>query len=292
MSRHMTRRQFLKTIAVSTLATTSVGGASLVYATEVEPRDVAIEHVSLKIARLDPAFDGYKLVQISDLHLDYTWMSEERLLNHMRLVNEQKPDAVAITGDFVTDQAEPHADSIVKALQMLNPRDNTVAVLGNHDHWTNASIVQQAIQKGGISDVNNGVYTVRRGEAMLHLCGVNDIWEGYHRLDLVMDALPDEGAAVLLAHEPDYADVSSQTGRFDLQLSGHSHGGQVQVPFIGPIALPYMAHKYPSGLYKVNGMVQYTNRGLGMVAPQVRFNCRPEITVFTLESEDKSQDTE
>ncbi|KAB2867048.1 MAG: metallophosphoesterase [Anaerolineae bacterium] len=284
MSRHISRRQFLKTMALSTIATTSLGGGSWLYATEIEPEHVAIERTTLKISRLDPAFHGYKLAHISDLHMDHTWMTEERLLDLMRLVNEQKPDAIAITGDFVTDEAIPFENSLVKALQMLNPRDNTVAVLGNHDHWTNATIVRRAIGKSGITDLNNAVYTLRRGDAMLHLCGVNDIWENQHRLDLVLQDLPADGAAILLSHEPDYADVSSQIGRFDLQLSGHSHGGQVQVPFVGPVALPYMAHKYPSGLYTVNGMYQYTNRGLGMVSPQVRVNCPPEITIFTLEN--------
>ncbi len=284
MPRHISRRQFLKTMALSTFATTSLGGGSWVYATEIEPSQVAIERVTLKISRLDPAFHGYKLAHISDLHMDHTWMTEERLLDLMELVNEQKPDAIAITGDFVTDQAAPFENSLVKALQMLNPRDNTVAVLGNHDHWTDATVVRRAIGKSGITDLNNAVYSLRRGDAMLHLCGVNDVWEKQHRLDVVLQDLPNEGVAILLAHEPDYADTSSQTGRFDLQLSGHSHGGQVQVPFVGPVALPHMAHKYPSGLYTVNGMYQYTNRGLGMVSPQVRVNCPPEITIFTLEN--------
>jgi uncharacterized protein len=284
--KQITRRQFLKTMLISAMSTTSFGVGGFTYATKIEPRDLAIEQIRLKIARLDPAFDGFKLVQISDLHMDHTWMSEERLTDYMRLVNEQKPDAVAITGDFVTHEAEPFMDGLVNALRTLNPRESTVAVLGNHDHWTNASLVQQAIRRGGVNDVNNGVYTVQRGKAMLHLCGVNDVWEGRNRLDLVLNTLPDDGAAILLAHEPDYADVSSATERFDLQISGHSHGGQVQIPFVGPIALPELANIYPAGLYRVGKMYQYTNRGLGMVYPQVRFNCRPEITVFTLEAVD------
>ncbi|MBI5930907.1 MAG: metallophosphoesterase [Chloroflexi bacterium] len=269
-------------MAASTFATLLPGIGGLVYSTKIEPGEVVIEHITLKLPRLDPVFDNYNLIHISDLHRDTTWMSEERLVAYMHLVNDQKPDAIAITGDFVSWQAEPFEDSLVRALQILKPRDATVAVLGNHDHWTNASIVRRAIRRSGTVDINNGVYTIQRGQAMLHLCGVNDVWEGHHRLDLVMGALPNDGAAILLAHEPDYADVSSQIGRFDLQLSGHSHGGQVQLPFIGPIAYAEMAHKYPAGLYKVNTMYQYTNRSLGMVIPQIRFNCRPEITVFKL----------
>jgi uncharacterized protein len=86
----------------------------------------------------------------------------------------------------------------------------------------------------------------------------------------------------LLAHEPDYADISAATGRFDLQISGHSHGGQVIIPFIGPLVVPAYGEKYPLGQYQVGNMIQYTNRGVGTINPAVRFNCRPEITIFTL----------
>ena len=94
--------------------------------------------------------------------------------------------------------------------------------------------------------------------------------------------LPRTGAALLLAHEPDFADITPPPGRFDLQLSGHSHGGQVVIPFLGPPTLPEIGEKYPSGRYQVGGMIQYTNRGVGMVRPHVRLNCRPEITLLTL----------
>ncbi|OQY86641.1 MAG: serine/threonine protein phosphatase, partial [Anaerolineae bacterium UTCFX3] len=89
--------------------------------------------------------------------------------------------------------------------------------------------------------------------------------------------------AILLAHEPDFADVSAATGRFGLQISGHTHGGQVDIPLIGPPILPEMGKKYPSGLYNVNGMLLYTNRGVGVTTVNARFNCRPEITIYILE---------
>ncbi|HVO42428.1 MAG TPA: hypothetical protein VMT34_07385, partial [Aggregatilineales bacterium] len=105
------------------------------------------------------------------------------------------------------------------------------------------------------------------------------------RLPAVLAQLPGEAAAVLLVHEPDFADVSAATGRFDLQLSGHSHGGQVIPPFFKrPPVLPLLGKKYPIGVYRVDGMVQYTNRGLGMLRPYIRVNCRPEITMLTLHS--------
>jgi predicted MPP superfamily phosphohydrolase len=169
-------------------------------------------------------------------------------------------------------------------LRLLTPRDATLAILGNHDHWTDARLIRQLIREGGAIDICNAVYTVRRGNRQLHIGGVDDIWEHKDDLPTVLKALPGDEAAILLAHEPDFADTSAATGRFDLQLSGHSHGGQVAIPLFGPPILPRLGQKYPNGLYQVGSMFQYTNRGLGVVSPRVRFNCRPEITIFTLES--------
>jgi predicted MPP superfamily phosphohydrolase len=156
-------------------------------------------------------------------------------------------------------------------------------ILGNHDYWTNASAIREMLKSSDIVDLTNSVFTLSRGTQTLHFCGVDDIWEGNVQLYDVVEKLPDDSAAILLAHEPDFADVSAETGRFDLQISGHSHGGQVIIPFYGPPILPYLGQKYPKGLYQVGNMLQYTNRGVGMIDPAVRFNCPPEITIFQLE---------
>ena len=157
-----------------------------------------------------------------------------------------------------------------------------MAVLGNHDHWSGPDEVRRVVRDGGTTDLSNAARTLRHGGSELHVAGVDSVMEGEDRLDEVLDGLPGSGAAVLLAHEPDCADKSAAAGRFDLQLSGHSHGGQVRVPLFGPPVLPPLAEKYPEGLYGVGGMLLYTNRGLGMLPPRVRFYCPPEITVFTL----------
>jgi predicted MPP superfamily phosphohydrolase len=139
------------------------------------------------------------------------------------------------------------------------------------------------LKQTGILELPNQVLDLERAGQHLWIAGVDDIWEGHDRLSRVIDRIGDRrGAAVLMAHEPDFADISRQSGRIDLQISGHSHGGQVVLPFIGAPILPRFGEKYPSGLYDLGGMFQYTNRGLGTVPPRIRFNCRPEITQFTL----------
>jgi len=263
-------------------ATALLGG--LLYAREVETRRVEVRPTGLTLPRLAPEFDGYRIVQFGDLHLD-DWSRPERLHQIVEKVNEQRPDLVAITGDFGSYSArEFDAERLIAALRGLRARDGCVAILGNHDYLTDVKLVRRCIREGGVEELINSVRTLRRGAAALHVAGVDDVMEGNSRLDLVLRELPEEGAAILLAHEPDFADVSSATGRFDLQLSGHSHGGQVAVPFLRRLVLPPFSQRYTRGLYDVRGMIQYTNRGIGFVHVRLRFLCRPEITVFTLRS--------
>ena len=258
----------------------------LLYAREVETRRVEVKRVALTLPRLSPEFDGYRVVQIGDLHLD-DWTRPERLSGITRKVNEQRPDLVAITGDFASYSAEEFdTRRLVGALRALRARDGCVAILGNHDYLTDVTLVRRCIRDGGVAELSNSVLTLRRGGAALHVAGIDDVMEGRSRLDLVLRRLPEEGAAILLAHEPDFADVSSATGRFDLQLSGHSHGGQIGLPLLRRLVLPPFSQRYTRGLYEVGEMALYTNRGLGFVHLRARLLCRPEITVFTLRSPD------
>jgi predicted MPP superfamily phosphohydrolase len=242
---------------------------------------VEVSHFDLQLPRLAPEFDGYRLVHISDFHIG-TWMDRERLEEAVTLVNHQHPDLIAITGDLVTYHPNKHADDLVTAMRHLRASDGTLAVLGNHDHWTDAAEVRKLLRQSGTIDLSNEVYSLRRGEAQLHFAGVDDYMFHMDRLDIVLDKLPDEGAAILLAHEPDFADVSAASNRFDLQLSGHTHGGQIRFPVIGPPYLPRYGKKYSLGMYQVGEMIQYTNRGLGTGELPIRLNCQAEITVFTL----------
>ena len=159
-----------------------------------------------------------------------------------------------------------------------------MAVLGNHDHRAGAVIVRPHLGEAGIVELANEVRSLRRGPSALHVAGVDSMYMGKDRLGAVLDGLPGEGAAVLLAHEPDFALSSAAAGRFDLQLSGHSHGGQVRFPLLGAPLYPRHSRLYPDGLYRVRRMHAYTNRGLGTVLSHLRANCRPEISVLTLRS--------
>jgi predicted MPP superfamily phosphohydrolase len=281
---HSGRRRFLKRAAATTAALTLGAGGIGYYAWEIEPRWWQVNPVSLQLPRLSPAFNAYRIVQISDLHTD-TWATEERLFEVAGLVNAQKPNLIVITGDFVTHTGSRFADQLIAPLRSLRAPDGILAVLGNHDHWLDARMVRGYLQTSGVKELPNSVYTLERGGDQLHIAGVDDIWERMDRLDQVLNSLPDRGAAILLAHEPDFADTTAATGRFDLQLSGHTHGGQIRLPFIGAPVLPAFGEKYVAGLYRVGTLLQYTNRGIGGLRFRGRWDCRPEITVFDLTSQ-------
>jgi predicted MPP superfamily phosphohydrolase len=240
-----------------------------------------IRDITLSLPRLSPAFHGYKIVQISDFHIG-TSLDRSKLEETVAHVNSLQPDLVAITGDFVTFDPQAFVPDLVDTLSELTPKDATLAVLGNHDHWTDSRVVRSMLKDAGIVELNNEVYTLQRGMEFLHIAGVDDYMNKKARLKRVLHQLPRNGAAVLLAHEPDFADISAKSGRFDLQLSGHSHGGQVYLNSTGPLFLPRYARNYPAGLYQLNGMYLYTNRGLGTAEFKIRLNCRAEITCFML----------
>ena len=248
-----------------------------------DPHDFEVTRITVAIPSLEPIFDNYRIVHISDIHLGQ-WLSPARLDGVVGVVNALEPDVVAITGDFVSFVVDPFVDELSNALRNLRSKDATLVVMGNHDHWMNAEKVRKALQQSGVLELRNDVYTVTRKDALLHFAGVDDVTVREDRLDLVLKKLPSVGPAVLLVHEPDFADISSATGRFALQLSGHSHGGQIVLPVVGPPIRGSYCKKYPLGRYQVGDMVVYTNRGLGANTFWIRINCPPEITVVTLKS--------
>lgn len=250
---------------------------------EFNVKDFQLEKVEVDIPGLDQVFDNYRIVNISDIHLGQ-WITPKHLEGVIGLVNDLKPDTVAITGDFVSYILDDVAEDLESSLKKLKPKDVSLAVLGNHDHWLGAEKIRKILKDCNIIDVSNDVYTLKQEESQFHIAGVDSVMLDKHRLDVVMEKLPEEGPAILLAHEPDFADVSSITGRFSLQISGHSHGGQFVIQGLGTFIRGPHFFKYPHGEYKVGNMVQYTSRGLGTNIFWFRINCDPEITLFTLKS--------
>jgi predicted MPP superfamily phosphohydrolase len=256
--------------------------AGLAYAALIEPNWFDLTDVGVGLSGLTPAFDGYRIVQFSDVHMNGSSMTRERLQTIVALINARQPDLIVFTGDFVTERAHCLEDDLVEPLSALSAPDGKLAIMGNHDYRGHDDMIRRVMSASGFVHLNNRVHTLVRGATRLHIAGVDSVLRRRARLDQALAQLPEDGAAILLAHEPDFAYISSATGRFGLQLSGHSHGGQIRVPVLTRYVLPHYSQRYVRGAYMVGNMLLYVNRGVGTVGLPLRFNSRPEITLFTL----------
>jgi uncharacterized protein len=251
-----------------------------IYAHKIEPNWLEVKQISIALPHLDRAFAGYRIVQLTDLHVG-DGIDRAQLAKIVATVNAQNPDLIVLTGDFISRNPARQAKLLTSTLAGFQAHDGSLAVLGNHDVFDDhGPSVRRSIIRSGVALLENTVHTLHRNGATLHIAGVGDVWYGAAKLDRVLTQLPPTGAAIMLAHEPDFADETAATGRFGLQLSGHSHGGQVRLPLINKY--PPYGRKYPIGKYQVGEMIQYTSRGVGSPGIHARFNCRPEISVFTL----------
>ena len=284
----ITRRRFL------TLAAASAAGLAL-YAGEIERHAIEVVPRTLTIDGLPEAFTGFRIVQISDIHLEeYTEAAFLKLI--VRMTNDLRPDLVVLTGDFISSRPFPRHDAIrwgYECADILSELDcpQTYAILGNHDAMVSAPAVTDALVSRHIPVLENRYVPLERGGSRIWLAGVADAIS--QKPDL-SSALPRQRASdrepiVLLCHEPDYVDAVVGRG-VSLVLSGHTHGGQVRIPWIRPLFLPGMGRKYVEGHFLLrDGMQLYVNRGIGTVNLPFRFRCPPELTLITLAQNSSQQ---
>jgi predicted MPP superfamily phosphohydrolase len=283
----ITRRHFL-------LAGACASAGLALYGSEVERHWIEVTHRDVLLPGLPQAFDGFRVAQLSDIHID-NYTEPFLLSDAVHHINSLNPDAVFLTGDFVTRSHLPAIIAIASVWQcgsLLNQLEcpHRYAVLGNHDVLVNRAVIREALSENAITVLDNAYLPIERAGARFWLAGVDDPVEG----------LPDPESAippsirnvphepiVLLCHAPDYVDTLLRLPEgqaVSLMLSGHTHGGQVRMPFVGPLALPPLGRKYVEGWFRFGNLKLYVNRGLGTVGIPVRFDCPPEITLFTLRS--------
>jgi predicted MPP superfamily phosphohydrolase len=248
----------------------------------------------IPLRRLPSQFDGFRIAQLSDFHYDPIF-SVTPIKAAVEIVNGLNPDLVVLTGDFVTTpvvdvagmskrearQAEPCAE----VLGELRTRYPLVAVLGNHDHSSDPDFVAGALRASRINVLRNAAFPLERDSARLWIGGVDDALYRAAHLDTTFKGVPTNEATLLLCHEPDFADHAAKFP-VDLQLSGHSHGGQIRLPLIGAPYLPQLARKYPWGMRQIGNTILYTNCGIGTIRVAMRWNCPPEVSLFTLRAGD------
>jgi predicted MPP superfamily phosphohydrolase len=278
MKSRFSRRQFLALTGLAAAGGVAVAGG-YIYANN-EADEPVVDRVQIPVKGLNPALEGFTIAVLADFHL-YPFTQIELIEKAVVMSNALKPDLTVLLGDYVWHEVEAVFD-LAPVLGGLNARHGVFAATGTHDYWTDIDIIDTAMKEAGLPlFVNKGV-PITVGGSELYLAILDDGWSGEPDLPATMEDMTPDATAVLISHEPDLADKYSLDQRIALQLSGHSHGGQVRFPGVGALILPYLAWKYDYGLYRVNDMWLYTNRGLGVTNEPVRFNCPPEITEINL----------
>jgi predicted MPP superfamily phosphohydrolase len=291
----VTRRKFLQTgaAAVATGAV-AVGADSTLF----EPLQPKLVKVEVPLSRLPTALDGLTIAQLSDFHYD-DYLGKIPIRRAVEMVNQLQPHLVVLTGDFVTisvlssylHNAKQAADVIEPCaglLSLMRSPLGVFTVLGNHDSDSDPERIVETLHAHGITALRNRSIPLQPNGGRMWLAGVEDVLVGKPDLDVTLRRIPRSEPVVLLAHEPDFADEVARRP-VDLQLSGHSHGGQIRFPLIGALYYPELARKYPRGLRQVGPLTLYTNVGLGTIRIPARLDCPPEVTLFTLRTASRKQ---
>lgn len=272
-------------------------GGLVVYSGEIARHWLQIIRRDVHIPGLPAAFDGLTIAQLSDIHLD-EFTEPFFLRNAVDHINRLNPDLVFLTGDFIThplgsSRFGTRRFAIGAAWQCANillglKCRSIYACLGNHDVDVSAPAVTQALTDNGIKVLRNSYLPVERGNARVWLAGLDDPVSGRPQPDLAIPVpirhVPRE-PVILLCHAPDYARtlMSQPAGlAVSLMFSGHTHGGQIRLPLVGPLVLPLGGKLFPEGAFRLGRMQLYVNRGLGTVGVPFRFDCPPELTLHTL----------
>jgi hypothetical protein len=257
-------------------AIAGIGAAGLAYMKRFEPMNPTLERIALPLRRLPAALEGLRIGHITDTHLGLP-QAAENLEWAIAQMERERPDAIVITGDIAGLRSG--IALIPRLLGRLSAPLGVYAVPGNHDYWEGLADVAAGLSLAGVTLLMNQNQRLGWNGADFWIAGVDDIWDGRPDFAAARRGVPDDGFTLLLAHSPDVADDAAEHG-FDVQLSGHSHGGHMRLPLLGPFAAPRFGQRYVMGHYSVGDMPVYVSRGIGGVP--MRFLCRPEATIFTL----------
>ncbi|MBV9182377.1 MAG: metallophosphoesterase [Acidobacteria bacterium] len=280
----LNRRNFLFATALAAGGVTGLAGEGF-----AETHELKVVKLEIPLERLPRSFDGFTIAQLSDFH--YELFTAKPISQAVEMVNRLAPDLVALTGDFVTSPLFEGPRSLRKVaalaapcaaiLSKLRARYGVYAVLGNHDVASDSGRITRILADNEIPVLRNRAIALKRRADRIWLVGLDDAFIGRPDLGEALKEVPADEATILLAHEPDFADEAVLLP-IDLQLSGHSHGGQVWIPGLGAPWLPPLARKYPRGLYRIRNLTLYTNIGIGTIHAPIRINCPPEITLIRL----------
>lgn len=271
----MNRRSFLK-YALFGGACALVGS----YPVLIERNIVQVNHYTIPLDNLPPAFHGFTIAHLTDVHLGML-VSASFVEGIVHRTNRLQTDMIVCTGDYVHERNTiQEIDRVWPILSKLNARHGVYSVLGNHDHWADLNRSLYWLEKTG-QGIRHACAPIERGKDRILIGGAGDYWEDELKIDQVFACSDAKDCRLLLSHNPDSVDTIFNTP-LSLVISGHTHGGQVVVPFWGPPVLPVKNKNYASGLIDTTRTKLFISRGIGWAIYPVRFNCYPEIAVLTL----------
>jgi uncharacterized protein len=275
LSKKLTRRQFLR------LSALSAAGLAFSYPVFIERLNVQLNTYTIPVPRLPPAFEGFTIVQLSDLHLGLL-TSAEFLADVLKRAGEVPTDIILNTGDYVhLRKTRAEIDEIWPMLMGLRAPQGVYSILGNHDHWADTQRSLEWLERSG-QNLRRRAQLFERGGQRLWLAGAGDLRNDHQPIDSLLREIPPEDCRIVAAHNPDSADTAF-TAPVDLWICGHTHGGQVVLPFLGPPVLVVRNRNYTSGLKSSRkGQAVFISRGIGWGTLPIRLNCYPEIAVLKL----------
>lgn len=280
----MKRRKFIKKSVLGTFGIGILGG---IYSWQLEPFWLEFVKKEMPIQNLPKSLVGKTIMQISDVHVgnrfDYQY-----IIDSFIKAQSLKPDIVVYTGDYVSYENQEQFNQLKKVFKyVVKGSIGTVGILGNHDYghnWSEQNVadnITHILEKSGVTILSNDQISLEG----LNIIGLDDYWGLNFNPKKIMNNVQNDNANLVLCHNPDVCDLDVWNGYKGWILSGHTHGGQVKPPFLNPPILPVKNKKYSAGEIDLNdGRTLYINRALGHLW-QVRFNVRPEITIFKLKQQ-------
>jgi predicted MPP superfamily phosphohydrolase len=269
------RRNFLKTVCFG-------AGTALVsaYPFFIERYLFRVNTYEIPLPRLPAAFEGFTIVQLTDIH--YGFLMPMTAVRHVvKTANALEKDIVVCTGDYIHERnSTAQIDAVWPELSQLQAPKGVYSVLGNHDHWGDTDRSLAWLTRSG-QNLRHRSVAIEKQNQRIWLGGAGDFWEDAPGIDLAFEGVPSGECKILLCHNPDSADTDYKR-RIDLMICGHTHGGQVVIPFWGPPVLPVSNKRYSSGLIDNGKTKLFISRGLGWAIIPIRLNCLPEIAVLKL----------
>src|ERR1043166_7969520 len=272
-----TRRDFLNGLLAAPLVAVSAGAA---YSRLIEPYNYWISENDILIRDLPPAFEGFRITQLTDIHHSRI-LGISEVQRVVSLAQQTKPDMFVLTGDYSTSYRR-YIEPCAEALAALSAPEGVWAVLGNHDHYTDPELTTRALERNHIAVLNNAHTTLRRASDALQLSGINDWTWNATDWARAFSGLDVKTPTILLSHQPTVLDLE-QTQNVSLIVSGHTHGGQINFPLLGAPASHFTKDlKYARGLFRRGETQLYVSSGTGVIGLPLRFGVRPEIAVLRL----------